>query len=198
MKTVNTRASEYDNLLDIFLKRYSPRAMSGEAVSREELMTLFEAGRWAPSSRNEQPWRFLYTFTGTPDFDFFLSFLVPNNQSWCKRAGALIIGFSRKASSDGTPNAKHSLDTGAAYENILLQASAMGLVAHPMGGYDVELLVRGLNIPDGYEVELMIAVGRPGKTEDLPEPLREREKPSQRKGLHEIVFEGKDGAQRLL
>ena len=73
MKTINKRNTEYD-VNDIFLNRYSPRAMSGELITTEELMTLFEAARWAPSSRNEQPWRFLYAMKGTPDFELFFSF----------------------------------------------------------------------------------------------------------------------------
>jgi nitroreductase len=171
--------------------------MSGEGISTEELMTMFEAARWAPSSRNEQPWRFLYASKGTPDFDLFLSFLLESNQTWCKNAGALSIGLSKKTSGDGSANIKHSLDTGSAWENLALQGSNMGLVVHGMGGYNEEILRTELQIPDDYQVELMIAIGRPGKIEDLPEKLREREKPSQRKNLSEIVFEGKEGASNL-
>ena len=73
MKTVNSRTTEY-NIEDLFLKRYSPRAMSGEPVPIEQLMTLFDAARWAPSASNIQPWRFLYALRGTLDFDLFFSF----------------------------------------------------------------------------------------------------------------------------
>ena len=196
MKTVNNRSTEHD-IDDIFLERYSPRAMSGEALTEKEIMALFEAARWAPSSRNEQPWRFLYALRGTPDFDLFFSFIVEFNQTWAKSAGALIIGLSKKNGGDGKPNPKHSLDTGAAYENLLLQSSKMGLVSHPVGGYIEELLKKELNISDEYQAELMIVIGRPGKIEDLPESLREREVPSLRKNLEEIVFEGKKGADQL-
>jgi nitroreductase len=198
MKKINNRETKYD-IKDIFLKRYSPRAMNGEAVSLMELETLFEAARWAPSLLNEQPWRFLYAIKGTADFDLFLSFLSESNQIWCKNAGALIIGVSRKnLLRNGEPNPKHSLDTGAAYENLLLQATSMGLVAHPMGGYDNELLRGELNITDLYQAELMIAVGYKGRILDLPEKLQEREEPSGRKNLEEIVFEGKEGAKNLI
>lgn len=197
MKTINNRETEHD-IDDIFLKRHSPRAMSGETVSRQELMTIFEAARWAPSSRNEQPWRFLYAFRETSDFDLFFSFLTEGNQIWCKNAGVLIVGLSKKTLSDGSINIKHSLDTGSAWENLALQATSLGLVVHGMGGYHEELLRRELNIPDTYQVELMIAIGRHGKIEDLPERLREREKSSQRKNLEKMVFEGTEGAKRLM
>ena len=196
MKTLNERTTEY-NINDLFLNRYSPRAMSGESVSQEELMTIFEAARWAPSSRNEQPWRFLYATQGTPDFNLFLSFLVESNQVWAHKAGALVIGLSKKTIADGTPNTKHSLDTGSAWENLALQGASMKLVVHGMGGYTEDMIRTTLQIPDEYQVELMIAIGKPGNIEDLPEKLREREKPSQRKQLDEIVFEGKDGALTL-
>lgn len=196
MKNINSRITEYD-VNDIFLNRYSPRAMSGERISKEELMTMFEAARWAPSSRNEQPWRFLYAHRETSDFELFLSFLLESNQTWCKNAGVLVIGLSKKTSSDGTINSKHSLDTGSAWENIALQGTHMGLVIHGMGGYNEELLKTELQIPEDYQVELMIAIGRHGNIEDLPEKLQQREGPSQRKNLDEIVFEGKEGVNNL-
>lgn len=180
---------------DVFLKRYSPRAMSGETISKEDLMTLFEAARWAPSARNLQPWRFIYTMRDTPEFQTLLSVLVQFNQDWCTRAGALILVISEKVRTDHKGDKKenscHSLDTGAAWENLALQATQMNLVAHGMAGFDYAMAKTKLGIPDDYAVEMMIAVGKHGKLEDLPEPLRAREKPSDRKPLEEIVFEGK-------
>ncbi|MEI6581069.1 MAG: nitroreductase family protein [bacterium] len=196
MKTINSRKTKYD-IEDVFLERYSPRAMSGEVVKKEELMTLFEAARWAPSASNNQPWRFLYATSDTVDFNLFLSFLLEGNQTWCKRAGALLIGLSKRTSDDGKLNPTPSLDTGAAWENLALQGTKMNLVIHPMAGYDAPLLRKELNISDDYNIELMIAVGKHGKIEDLPEYLREREKPSDRKKLGDIVFEGKEGAKKL-
>lgn len=196
MKIVNNRKTDY-NIDDIFLNRYSPRAMSGEVISKEELMTLFEAARWAPSSMNEQPWRFLYAMKGTKDFELFFSFLVEGNQIWCKNASVLVIGLSNKNSDNGKFNSKHSLDTGSAWENFALQGTFSGLVVHGMGGYDEESIKNELNISDNYQVELMIAVGKPGQIKDLPEKLQERETPSQRKELDQVVFEGKDGASNL-
>lgn len=190
MKTVNGREANYP-ADDIFLKRYSPRAMSGEAISKEELMTLFEAARWAPSSSNRQPWRFVYAMRDTPEFDKLFSFLIDFNKDWCKRASALIVTISDKTKKDGSFSFTHSFDTGAAWENLALQAQSLGLIAHGMSGIHYDLIKEGLAIPDSYAVEMMIAIGKHGKIEDLSEDLRPREKPSDRKKLEEFVFEGK-------
>jgi len=189
-KEVNGRTTEYP-IDDIFLKRYSPRAMSGEPISKEELMTLFEAARWAPSASNIQPWRFIYAMRGTPEFDKLFSFLIDFNKDWCIRASALIVTISYKLTHKGTLGVTHSFDTGAAWENFALQSSTMNLVAHGMQGFDYEKAKTELSVPDDYAVEMMIAVGKHGKIEDLPEALQPREKPSDRKPLEEIVFEGK-------
>ncbi len=190
MKTVNGRTTEYP-IDDMFLKRHSPRAMSGEKISKEELITLFEAARWAPSSYNAQPWRFIYAMRDTPEFENLFSFLVQFNKDWCKNAGALIVTISKKTSTSGKFSITHSFDSGSAWENLALQAQTMGLVAHGMEGFDYKMAKEKLGVPDDYNVEMMIAVGKPGKIEDLPEDLRARETPSNRKPLEEIIFEGK-------
>jgi len=190
-KTINDRATEYE-IDDMFLERHSPRAMSGESISKEELMTLFEAARWAPSSYNAQPWRFIYAMRDTPEFENLFSLLVDFNKDWCKRAAMLVVTISKKTSgSKESPNITHSFDTGAAWENFALQASKMSLVAHGMSGFDYSMAKEKLSVPDDYSVEMMIAIGKHGKIKDLPEPLQAREKPSDRKPLEEIVFEGK-------
>ncbi|OGI59488.1 nitroreductase [Candidatus Nomurabacteria bacterium RIFCSPHIGHO2_02_FULL_37_45] len=191
MKEVNGRTTEYP-IDDIFLKRYSPRAMSGESISKEELMTLFDAARWAPSSYNAQPWRFIYAMRDTPEFDKLFSLLVDFNKSWCIKAAVLIVVISKKTfEHNGKDNVNHSSDIGAAWENLALQAQFMNLVAHGMNGFDYARAKTELGIPDDYFVEMMIAIGKHGKVEDLPESLREGEKPNDRKKLEEIIFEGK-------
>jgi len=191
MKTINGRTSEYE-IDDIFLKRHSPRAMSGEKISEEELMTLLEAARWAPSSFNAQPWRFVYAMRGTPEFENHFSLLVDANKSWCVNAGALIVTISRKTfEHNGKPSVTHSFDSGAAWENFALQAQTMNILAHGMEGFNYALAKEKLGIPDDYNVEMMIAVGKHGKIEDLPEALRAGEKPNSRKPLSELVFKGK-------
>jgi nitroreductase len=175
----------------IFLRRWSPRAMTGEPLSPEELMTLFEAARWAPSTYNEQEWRFLYARNGAAHWPVFLGLLMEANQVWCRNAAVLVVVLSHKVfERNGKPNPVHTFDSGAAFENLALQGGMMGLVVHGMAGFDRARARRELNVPDDYDVEAMIALGRPGRLEDLPEELRAREVPSGRKPLAEIICEG--------
>jgi len=176
----------------MFTRRWSPRAMAGEPVALAELMQLFEAARWAPSSYNGQPWRFLYARRDSPHWQAFFELMIEFNQAWAQQAGALIVVLSRRAfEHNGKPNRHHSFDAGAAWQSLALQGVAMGLVVHAMAGFDAEKARRSLQVPAEYEVEVMIAVGRPGRTEDLPEAIREREKPSDRKAVAEISCEGR-------
>jgi nitroreductase len=191
MNTVNGRKTQYP-IAAIFLKRYSPRALSGESITKEELMTLFDAARWAPSSYNSQPWRFIYAMRDTKDFEIFLSLLGEGNQVWCKRAAVLVVVISKETMDyKNKPNPTHSLVTGSAWENLALQATEMGIITHGMAGFDYEKAKELLGVPDGYSVEMMIAIGKLGNVNNLPEDLRKGEEPSGRKELNEIVFEGK-------
>lgn len=184
------RKPEYD-VDPIFLNRWSLRAMSGEVISRDELMSLFEAARWAPSSFNNQPWRFIYAMRDTENWGLFFGLMSEGNQAWAKNASVLITVVSKKTFEDGKSTRTHSYDTGAAWENLALQGTVKGLVVHGMQGFDYDRARQVLNIPDDYEVEAMIAIGKPGKKENLPEKFREREFPSARRKVSEIAFEGK-------
>ena len=175
----------------MFLKRWSPRAMDGQPLTEEELMRLFEAGRWAPSCANWQPWRFIYGRAGTEAFQRLYGLLAEGNQPWCARAGALVVVISKKTNPDGKPYTTHSYDTGTAWMSIALQASLSGLVAHGMAGFDYARARTELGVPDDYDVEAMMALGHPGKLEDLPERYRAREVKSMRRPIKESVFEGK-------
>ncbi len=176
---------------DIFLQRWSPRAMSGQPLEHGELMTLFEAARWAPSTYNEQEWRFLYAPRTSQHWTRFLGLLMDANQTWCKAAGALVVVLSHKVfSRNGQPNPVHTFDAGAAFENLALQGAAMGLVVHGMAGFDRDRARSELSVPDDYAVEAMIALGKPGDVADLPESLREREAPSGRTPVEKIICEG--------
>jgi len=175
----------------LFLKRWSPRAMSGEPVSEAALKSLFEAARWAPSTYNEQEWRFLYARRQSPHWPTFLGILMEANQVWCVRAGVLVVVASHKVfTRNGKPNPVHTFDTGAAFENLALQGASMGLVVHGMAGFDRDKARKELRIPDDYEVEAMVAIGLPGNPADLPQELRDRETPSDRKPIAEIAREG--------
>jgi nitroreductase len=174
-----------------FINRWSPRAMTGEEISREELMRMFEAGRWAMSSFNNQSWRFLYAFRNTPHWETFFNLLTASNQAWCNNAAALLVVVSKTTfDHNGKPARTHSYDTGAAWYSFALQGTMMGLVVHGMQGFNYDRAKELLNVTGEYQVEAMAAVGRPGNKEDLTPALQERESPSQRRKVEEFAFEG--------
>ena len=185
------RKVNYD-IYPLILNRWSPRAMSGEELTDNEIMTLFEAARWAPSSYNNQPWRFIYAKRNTEHWKQLFDLMGEFNQAWTKNAAVLVVAVSKKTFDfSGKPSVTHSFDTGAAWENLALQATTMNLVAHGMEGFDYQKAKEVLGIPDDYQVEAMIAIGKKGKKEDLPEKMQEIEIPSDRKPLNEMVMEGK-------
>ncbi len=194
MTTANKRTSAHD-VDKIFLERWSPRAFTGEPIDPATLLTMIEAGGWAASSYNSQPWRFLYALKGTPHWDRFLGLLIPFNQSWAQSASALVVLVSNSTmrppgSDKDVPSHSHSLDAGAAAGNFALQASLLGWQAHGMVGLDLDRAFTELNVPAGYRVEAAYAVGRIGDPAQLPEGLRAREAPSPRMRVEEIAFEG--------
>lgn len=174
----------------VFVDRWSPRAMSGEEVSNEELLTLFEAARWAPSSMNNQPWRVLYATRTSSHWPLFFDLLVDSNKVWCANAAALLVVISKTTFESGKPCRTHSYDSGAAWMSLALQGSLLGLVVHGMQGFDYDRARTVLNIPDEYQLEAMAAIGRPGRIDDLPEPLRLRETPNERRTLAQSICEG--------
>lgn len=178
-------------ILDLILNRWSPRAMSGEGISDEELMSLFEAARWAPSSFDNQPWRFVYAKRDTAHWDTLFNLLVDANKVWCKNAAVLMVVVSaNNFALNNKPSRTHSFDTGAAWENLALQGYAQGLVIHGLEGFDYDRAKTILNIPADHTVEAMIAVGKPGSLDVLPEALQKKEELSDRKEIEEFVFEG--------
>ena len=184
-------ASTKSPVADLIARRWSPRAFEERPVEPEKLKSLFEAARWAPSSNNEQPWRFLAaTKEQRADYDRLLGCLSEGNAKWAFRAPLLILSVaSLFFEDDGKPN-RHALhDTGLAAENLVLQATAMGLLAHQMAGYDLEKARKACQIPSGFEPMAMIAVGYPGDPAILPDYLRERElKPRERQPIEDFVF----------
>ena len=175
----------------IFINRWSPRAMSGEDITQTELMSLFEAAHWAPSSFDGQPWRFIYAHRNTPEWDTLFNLLVPANGIWAKNAAVLMVIVSRDTFEyNNKPARTHSFDTGSAWMSLALQASIMGLVAHGMEGFDYARARTDLQIPDGYTVEAMVAIGRQGDKDLLPPDLQKAETPSDRKPVVEVIFEG--------
>ncbi len=184
------RESTYP-ILPLILSRVSYRAFSEERLSEEELLTLFEAARWAPSSYNGQPWRFAYTRRGDKEWNLFFNALIEFNQSWCKNADTLVVIVARdNFEKNNKPSRTAHFDTGSAWMSLALEAHAKNIVTHAMEGFDHDVIKKNLNIPDGFTVQAMIAIGKLGNKENLPEDLRARETPSTRKPLEEIVAKG--------
>ena len=181
---------------DLLKRRWSPRAFAERPVEPEKLKSVFEAARWAPSSNNEQPWRFIVASKDDEtEWNRLLACLVENNRKWAFRAPVLILSVaSLNFEEDAKPN-RHALhDTGMAVENLVLQVIALGLAAHQMAGFDVEKARADLKIPPGYEPVAMIAVGYPGDPDLLPDYLRERElQPRTREPISSWSFSGQWG-----
>jgi nitroreductase len=176
---------------DLFLDRWSPRAMSGDEIPKEELMILFEAARWAPSSANNQPWRILYARRESEHWPLFYDLLVDSNKVWAQNAAVLLLFISKTTFDyNEKPCPTHSYDTGAAWENLALQGFQKGYVVHGMQGFDYERARTALNIPDGFRVEAMAAIGISGEKEALPAELQKREAPNERRKLEQTICEG--------
>ena len=189
MKISDFRKPQQD-IDEIFVNRWSPRAMVGQDIDEKTLLTLFEAARWAPSANNNQPWRFIYARRNTKHWETFFQLLAEGNQVWAKNAAVLIVIISKTTFDNGKPSITHSFDAGAAWVSLALQGSLAGLVIHGMQGFDYDKAKKILRIPDEYQVEAMIAVGKKGRKEDLPDYLQEREFPSSRKSIAELAMEG--------
>lgn len=181
---------------DLLRQRWSPRAFDDRPIEPEKLRSLFEAARWAPSSNNEQPWRFIVANKDDEmEWNRLLACLVEGNRKWAYRAPVLILSVaSLNFEDDAKPNRHAFHDTGMAVENLVLQATALGLATHQMAGFDVEKARADLKIPLGYEPVAMIAVGYPGDLASLPDRLREREQqPRSRRPISEWTFSGQWG-----
>jgi nitroreductase len=180
---------------DLFVTRWSPRAFAATPLAEAEVLSLLEAARWAPSASNVQPWRFAWALRGEPGFDTIAAALMPFNRVWADRAGALLAlgSDSRRINSEGiaVANPTHAFDAGAAWVSLALQARLAGLAAHAMAGFDHAAAARSLGLAEGHVLHAIIAVGHPGDPADLPEPLRAREVPSQRRPLDEIAGRGR-------
>lgn len=187
-----SRKSDYP-IEPLFIDRWSPRAFDASVMPQADLMTLFEAARWAPSAYNYQPWRFLYATRDSDDFTRFLDLLMPFNQAWVAHSSVLIFAVSQRTMAMGgetKPSYSHSFDAGAAWAQLALQATRLGYQAHGMTGVDFDRAAAELAVPEDFRIEAAIAVGRQGDPANLPEALRGREFPSERKPLGEIIMAG--------
>jgi nitroreductase len=193
MTSHNGRVAEHD--IDAqFLRRWSPRAFTPEAIPEAELLRFFEAARWAPSAFNSQPWHFVYARRDTERWPVFLDILNEWNRGWAYQAAALIVVTSKTSfdqpGKGETQLPTHSFDAGAAWSNFALQALQSGWHTHGMAGFDRDKARTVLGIPANYAVDAVIAIGRIGDKSTLPETLQARETPSSRNPLASIVSEG--------
>jgi nitroreductase len=182
---------------ELLAKRWSPYAFQDRPVPEDDLRSLFEAARWAASSFNEQPWTYIVATKEAPEqFQELLSCLVEFNQVWAKAAPVLALGIASLISArNGQVNRAAVHDLGLAAGNLLVEATARGLVVHQMLGIFPDKARQVFDIPEGFEAWTAIAIGYRGDPMSLPDALRERERlPRQRKPLSQFVFSGKWGS----
>ena len=180
---------------DLLARRWSARAFdAAKPVSREQLIALLEAGRWAPSCNGDEPWRYLIWDKSRDPAGWQKAFdvLSENNRKWVKNVPLLMLSCSGSIfGATGKPNRWGQHDTGAASVSMALQATAMGLMVHQMGGFDAEKARAAFSIPADYTPMAMIAVGYQASPDVLDEETKAKElRPRGRKPLAEKFFEG--------
>ncbi|WP_405201896.1 nitroreductase family protein [Dokdonia sp. LLG6352-1] len=172
--------------------RWSPRVFGTEAISEEQLRVLFEAGRWAPSSNNHQPWVIIWGIKGTEAYDRIYSCLDEFNQSWANNAQALMLGGYKKTTPDGKDNFHALHDLGLFMGNVSVQAQQLGIALHQMAGVNYEKAMTEFAMPDNYHIATATAIGYYGGDLDkLSDDLQEEEtKLRSRKSQHSFTFNG--------
>ena len=179
----------------VLADRWSTRAYDGSPVDESALTALLEAARWAPSAMNAQPWRFLVGRRGLEGADTtwqaIHASLAEGNRLWADRASVLIVATARTSNADGTPRGVGPYELGLAVAQLSMQAHADGLHVHQMGGFDPDAVRFTLNVPDDFTPYVVLAIGRRGDDDHLPEFLRAREAAArERLPLAEIAFAG--------
>jgi nitroreductase len=190
-----TRALERE-ISPIFINRWSPRAFDESGISESELLQFLEAARWTPSAYNAQPWRFIYARRGTAHWQPFLDLLVPYNRDWAARASALVFAlaaqkFTPSGATEAIETGYAAYDTGAAVAYLTLQASISGWHSHIVAGFDKEATKKLLHVPEDHDVVSAVVIGKLGNPETLPPALKERETPTPREPLQNLVAEGR-------
>jgi nitroreductase len=191
------RASTAYPIHELLATRWSPYAFQDRPVPEADLLSVFEAARWAASSFNEQPWTYIVATKDDPEqFQRVLSCLVDFNQAWARAAPVLALGVaSLRFARNGQVNRAAVHDLGLAAGNLLVEATARGLFVHQMLGIHPDKARQTFDIPEGFEAWTAIAIGYRGEPTTLPDGLRERELMTrQRKPLSQFVFSGKWGS----
>jgi nitroreductase len=181
-------ATTHNPVIDLIKDRWSARSFSDKEITQKELDTILEAGSWAFSSNNAQPWHFVYAFKKDASFQKLVNCLMPGNQPWAKNAAVLMVVLADKKNPNGSENRIARHDVGAANATLMLQALTMGIYGHVMGGFDPGKTIETLGIdPEVKEPVVFLALGHLDSAEKLEEPFKTRELSQRtRKGLNEI------------
>lgn len=193
MTALTSRTPTHD-IEPLFASRWSTKAYAGEAIPDDLLFKSFEAARWAPSGGNGQPWRFIYSKRDSATWPQFLSLVNERNQVWAANASALVVLLSKKIrqTPEGPrPSRSHSFDAGAAWSNFAHQTHLSGFSTRAIGGFDRPAARISLEVPEDYEIEVFIAIGKPADKTVLPEPLQAANQPSGRLPLSELISDGR-------
>jgi nitroreductase len=181
----------------IYHRKSSKSYTEHQQIPEEDLLSFFEAARWAPSSGNRQPWRYLlFTETNIDQLSKMRSCLIDDNQIWANSAPVLILSCTQTINEAGKTNRMAMHDVGLANQNLLLQICSLGYNCRPMGGFDKEKAKSLFNIPESIQPVIVIAVGFPGKLSSQPEAIREEErKPRTRNEITTWVYQSQWGTQ---
>lgn len=185
-------AREFDHPIDDqFIDRWSPRSFKKQEMDKNDLFSILEAARWAPSCMNEQPWLLFYP-EDSNQLKSFQNLLVPANKVWAENASTLLYLFARKNfKKDGSINRHAPFDCGAAWMSIALQARKLGFYSHAMAGIKLDEVYKAFNLSEKeYECMCAIAIGFKAEKELLPEKLQERESPSPRAPISDFIKSG--------
>lgn len=177
-------------ILEVLKQRWSPRAYSDKPVEIEKIKSIFEAARWAPSSRNEQPWRFIVGQKGDETWESIFDILDPWNQKWAFMVPVLVLNIANKFSDyKHLKNDKYQYDTGQAVAMMVTEAVNQGLYGHQMGGFNPQKAIEVFNIHEDYEPLSVSAFGYYGNPGLLPNDMHESEMEERtRRPLKETVF----------
>lgn len=175
---------------DLIRNRWSARSFSDKEVSKEDLLTMVEAGSWAFSASNIQPWAVLMARKGDLDFQRILNCLMPGNIPWAKNAAAFIVGIAKtKLERDGSFHKTAEHDLGAFDATLAIQATSMGIIVHPMAGFDPEKVIAEFKLAESLKPMVVMAVGYLDIPEKLEEPFLSRElTPRSRKPVQDFIL----------
>ena len=177
---------------DLIAKRKSIKQFDNVSVTNEEIISLFEAARRAPSAFNEQPWRFIIAHQqNDQEFNAVLETLSDKNKEWAQASSLLVVVLSKKyLSKTGRSNRHYMYDTASAVANLTFQALTFNLSVHQMGGFDKEKVINGFLVPEEFEPVVILAIGKKLKTDGTKSLIATE---LNRLPVSEILFEGKFG-----